>query len=84
MKDYVASLLRTAVPTAWGIAITSLLAAFALPEYVVEFLNAPATIALVTTAVITGWYAVWRWAEPHIPAWLVTAVLGYAKAPTYQ
>lgn len=88
MSDLVVSLLRTAVPTAWGVLITWLLTVVTwLPSLLdtlgVDPLSAEVRSA-VTGLVLVGWYALWRKLEPVVPAWLVTIVLGMAKAPTYS
>lgn len=82
--DRMASWLRTAVPVAWGVGIAWLVTRVPALE---QWLNHPAVVGLgelLATAVVTVvWYPLWRWAEPRIPDWLTTLVLGYAKEPTY-
>lgn len=85
LGDKVASLLRTAVPAAWGAIVTLLLGVTTkLPQEVADWLNSPLAISAVTSVVMVLWYALWRRLEPRIPDWLTTLVLGYAMAPTYQ
>lgn len=88
MSDFIVSVLRTAVPVAWGSLIAWLLGAVAwLPGLLTAVGVDPtsdAAVGFVTSLVIVGWYALWRKVEPLIPAWLVTLVLGAAKAPTYS
>jgi hypothetical protein len=84
VSDRVVSILRTAVPTAWGALLGLLLPHIPwLPAAVSEWLQSVAVVEVIVGLCIVAWYAVWRWAEPRIPAWLVTLVLGSAKTPTY-
>lgn len=89
LSDRVVALLRTAVPTLWGTVVAWALARLAgvlptdLADALGSALQSEAVVALVVLAAVTGWYAAWRWAEPHIPAWLVRIVLGSALTPTY-
>lgn len=85
LSDRAVSYLRTVVPILWGSIIAALIqAAEWLPVAVVDWLSSEATVGLVTTAAIAAWYVVWRWAEPRLPDWLTSIVLGYALAPTYD
>ena len=84
MSDRVVSILRTAVPTAWGALLGLLLPHIPwLPAAVSEWLQSVAVVEVIVGLCIVGWYAVWRWAEPRIPAWLVTLVLGSSRTPVY-
>lgn len=84
LPDLVVSLIRTAVPGAWGALIAWLLTVAPLdPDGVlVGWLRGQTEF--VVLAVIVLWYALWRWLEPRIPAWLVALVLGSAATPTYS
>ena len=89
LGDLAASLLRTAIPGAWG-ALIGLLLTWAGPHLPVDLVDAladwlggPAAVSAVTVASLIVWYWVWRWVEQYVPDWLVTLVLGYAKPPTY-
>lgn len=77
------SLARTVVPVLWGALLTFL--ATRLPG-VHSFVAAQETILIpALEAVITGaWYALFRWAENHLPAWLTRIVLGANAQPVYQ
>lgn len=80
------SILRTFVPYAWGIIIGAVLSAVPVLEPLREQLLASGDAAVpVIAAILAGaWYALWRWLEPKLPDWLTRAVLGSAKAPTYD
>ena len=80
------SILRTIVPALWGSLIAWLIGVLPILAPLETDLNGLADIILpVLTAVIIGaWYAFWRWLEPRLPDWLTRAVLGSAKAPTYE
>ena len=80
VRDYVTSLLRTAVPAGWGFLITFLLSRF--PDLHAA-LTAPAVTAAVTAVVMGLWYALWRKLEPHIPAFLTALLLGSNSQPRY-
>lgn len=89
LDDRVVALLRTAVPTLWGTLVAALLTSAAgrlpaeLGDALAAVLRSDVVIALVTVAAVAGWYAAWRWAEPHVPAWIVRLVLGSARTPSY-
>lgn len=87
ISDYVVSLLRTAVPGLWGTLIAFLLTAFGWLASVFEFLGvdptSPQAASWATGVAIALWYALWRWLEPKLPAWLTRLVLGSNQAPTY-
>ncbi|WP_186372402.1 hypothetical protein [Arthrobacter woluwensis] len=80
------SILRTIVPAIWGALISWALSLIpALEPLREQLLAQDAVIVPIVYAVITGaWYAFWRWLEPRLPDWLTRALLGSAKAPTYQ
>lgn len=80
------SILRTVVPYLWGLAVTWLITVVPVLAPLRDQLLHLAVIALpVIAAVISAaWYALWRWFEPRLPAWLTRAVLGSAQAPVYQ
>lgn len=82
LSSFVVSLLRTAVPAAWGAVLAFLLAHLPwIPHAAVVFLQSQETA--VTGAVIVAWYALWRWLEKRLPAGLVRLVLGSAQSPLY-
>ncbi|WP_205601444.1 hypothetical protein [Cellulomonas iranensis] len=89
LSDRVVATLRTAVPALWGTVVAWLLARLVgvLPPDVADplaaALGSDVVVALVVAVFIAAWYAVWRWAEPHVPAWLVRVVLGSARTPAY-
>jgi len=89
LSDRVVALLRTAIPALWGTVVAWALARLAgvlptdLADTLGSALQSEAAVAFVVLAAITAWYALWRWAEPHVPAWLVRLALGSARTPVY-
>ena len=88
LSDRIVSLLRTAVPTLWGMAIAYVLGRWpAVRDFFDAFgvdLTSPQVAGAVTGAVVVLWYALWRWLEPRLPDWLTRLVLGSAAAPSYS
>lgn len=80
------ALLRTIVPALWGSLIAWLIGALPILAPLESDLLGLANVLLpIITAVIIGvWYAFWRWLQPRLPDWLVRAVLGSAKTPSYD
>lgn len=80
------SILRTIVPALWGSFIGWALALIPVLEPLRAQLLAYGDLAapIIGTVIIGAWYALWRKLEPRLPDWLTRAVLGSAKAPTYQ
>ena len=89
LSDLAISRIRTAVPALWGAIVAQLLAWLAgvipvdLAQALADALTTPAALAFAVTAATVLWYWLWRWLEPRVPDWLVSLVLGYAKAPSY-
>jgi len=85
LPDRVVALLRTVVPSAWGALIVWLLSLVDWPPAVEQTITTQAGLVtgLVTALAIGAWYALWRWLEDHLPAWVVRIVLGSASTPTY-
>lgn len=89
LSDRAISLIRTSVPALWGAIVAQLLAWLAgiipidLAHALADALTTPAAITFAVTVATVVWYWVWRWLEPRVPDWLISLVLGYAKAPTY-
>lgn len=81
LSDDMIALLRTAVPVLWGF-VASWLATLGIPGTVLAAVHGVAITGLTAVLAIV-WYALWRWASPHVPAWVVAIVLGYAANPTY-
>lgn len=82
LSDDVIAMLRTVVPIVWGF-IASWLINLGIPGAVLAAVHGAAITGLTAVLAIV-WYALWRWASPHIPQWIVVLVLGYAANPTYQ
>lgn len=80
LRDWGLSWIRTGVPVLWGLLLT-FLASRAPAIY--ELLNNPYTAATVAGAVTLAWYAVARWVEPRLPAWLTRIIIGASTAPRY-
>jgi len=74
--------LRTVVPVAWGSA-SSWLLTHVTWQPVVDLVTSvdPLILAGGATAV---WYALARWAEPHLTDWVTRLVLGSAQVPAYD
>ena len=81
MPAFLISLLRTAVPAAWGWIVLRLIE-LGIPGDLLAGTE-PAVVQLVTAAAMVAWYFVWRLAERYLPDWLTTLVLGHPAAPTY-
>ena len=84
VSDIVVSIIRTAVPTAWGAALTWVATQLPILE---PHLNAAGALGLgaVLVAVLTTlWYSLMRKLEPSLPAWLTMLVLGSNRPPTYN
>ncbi|RZU61728.1 hypothetical protein [Zhihengliuella halotolerans] len=80
------SILRTVIPTLWGGLITWLVGALpVLAPLKADLLEYGDLLVPVLASIIIGtWYALWRWAEPRLPAWLVRILLGSARSPSYD
>lgn len=89
LSDRAVATLRTAVPALWGTLVAALLGVLAghLPAdvhaTVASLLGSDVVLAVVVSSVIAAWYWLWRRVEHRLPLWLVRAVLGSAKTPTY-
>jgi hypothetical protein len=91
MSDRITSWLRTVVPGLWSALITAVLvwAGTHAPWLVraLDTLNIDLTseivVGFVVSAVLAGWYALWRWIEPRLPDWLTRILLGSAQQPVY-
>lgn len=83
VRDYGISLLRTGVPMAWGYLLTWLVGLIPALQPVLERPEVVGLSNVITFALALGWYAVMRWVEPRLPAWLTRVVLGANAAPVY-
>lgn len=84
VRDVGVSILRTVVPSAWGVVLTWLATQVPALE---PALNAPGVAGLgaaITGALILLWYSLFRSIESKLPAWLTVLVLGSNQAPTYD
>lgn len=80
ISDYVVSHLRTIVPLLYG-HLAAWLVSLGVPATLLD--DGRAWLVEVMAVVLTAaWYALWRWLEPHIPAWLRRLALGAAKQPS--
>ncbi|WP_102158662.1 hypothetical protein [Zhihengliuella halotolerans] len=79
------SILRTVIPTLWGGFIVWLIGAMPVLAPLKADLLAygDLLVPFLASLIIGAWYALWRWAEPRMPAWLVRIFLGSAQAPVY-
>lgn len=80
------SILRTAVPALWSALISCILSWIPALEPLREQLLAQAKVIepVLYAVILAAWYALWRWLEPRLPAWLVAALLGSSKTPIYE
>lgn len=75
------SWIRTAVPIAWGFALT--LVATRIPLLHEWLASDPKIYAAVESGITAAWYGLFRWLERHLPPWLTRFVLGANTAPVY-
>lgn len=73
MSDQLTAWLRTTIPTAWSALIAWLVTRDA-PDWLPRPLGDAADV-LVVPVVLGTVYALLRWAEPHLRAWLTRIVL---------
>ena len=89
MTQFLTAILRTVVPSLWGSFIAWLVLLLPLLAPLQDYLLSQSDVittavtSAVTAVVIGAWYALWRWLQPRLPAWLTRAVLGSAKTPIY-
>ena len=89
IRDLVPSLLRTGIPSLWGLLLASitLWVAGHLPASIAEpltaLLNSPVVTELLVALCILAWYFLWRFLEPLIPDWAARLVLGSSAIPLY-
>ncbi|MCZ2261597.1 hypothetical protein [Isoptericola sp. QY 916] len=83
MNEKVTAWLRTAVPALWGTLLAWALAQWALPAPLTELLSSDVLVSALVALAVGAWYALWRWLEPRLPAFVVRLVLGSARTPTY-
>ena len=87
LNDKAVSYLRTFVPIVWGYVVTFVLghipAAKSLLDGLGIDLTSPLVVGGVVSVVTAAWYALMRWLEPKLPAWLTRIVLGSNSTPTY-
>lgn len=78
-------ILRTLVPAFWGGLVAWLIGVVPpLAPLQAHLLGlSDIILPIITAVIIAAWYAFWRWLEPRLPKWLVTAVLGSSKTPVY-
>lgn len=84
LRDYGISVIRTAVPAAWGYFLTWV--ATQVPA-LADVLNDPSAVGVsgfLVLVLTTVWYLLMRWVEPKLPAWLTVLVLGANARPAYS
>ena len=82
--EKVPAYLRTLVPVLWGSLLAWLAIQIpAIPDAWEEWLGSDQGVALVSAAVITLWYAFWRWIEPKLSPVFTRLVLGSNLTPVY-
>jgi hypothetical protein len=85
LKVLAVSLLRTVVSSAWVLFIGWLIVTVpAFQPLEAQLLEVPELVLpIIVSVAAAAWYALWRWVEPKLPAWLTRALLGSSKAPVY-
>lgn len=83
LRDLGISVLRTAVPVAWGYILTWVATNVPAVADVVADPRAQAVSAVITGALTVAWYALMRWLEPRLPGWFTVLVLGWSAVPRY-
>ncbi|WP_263251645.1 hypothetical protein [Saccharopolyspora rosea] len=81
MSDQFTAWLRTTVPAAWS-ALVAWLATLGAPDWMTGPLGDAGNIVIVPI-VLGAVYALLRWAEPRMPAWLTRILLGSTTPPVY-
>lgn len=83
MTDYLTSLIRTAIPAAWGALVAWAVSTGVLPPELVE--QAEGFAVVLTALAVIGWYALVRALEtaPWFPRWAARLLLGSARPPVY-
>lgn len=77
--------LRTYVPVLWGAFITWLVATLPwIPQGLQDWLTSGEVVLAVGVVVTALWYALWKWLEPRLPAWLTRLLMGSNQTPTYS
>ena len=87
LNDKAVSYLRTFVPIVWGYVVTFVLGHIPAAKSLLDGLGidptSPLVVGGVVSVVTAAWYALMRWLEPKLPAWLTRIVLGSNSTPTY-
>lgn len=82
MNDQLTAWLRTTIPTAWS-ALIAYLVTLGAPDWLTRPLGDAADV-LVVPVVLGAVYALLRWAEPRMPAWLTRLLIGSTTRPNYR
>lgn len=78
MTDLVRRRIRTFIPAIWGAAVAYLVAIGILPE--ASSAEVQASLIAGTTPIAVGaWHWLVSWAEPYLPGWLRSIVIGPTK-----
>jgi hypothetical protein len=80
----VVSIIRTAVPVAWGTALTWVATQLPILEPHLNAAGATGLGAVLVAVLTTLWYSLMRKLEAALPAWLTVLVLGSNRPPTYD
>lgn len=81
MSDGLTAWVRTVVPGLWATLVAWLIS-LGLPPAVTDAVGGLVDV-LVVPAALAVVYAVIRWVEPRVPAWLARVLLGSARPPSY-
>lgn len=82
MTDRLTSWVRTNVPALWA-ALIAWLIKLGLPESFGDALGGLSDV-LIVPVVLAVVYAVIRWLEARLPAWLSRILMGSARTPAYS
>jgi hypothetical protein len=77
------SILRTGVPMLWGYVLTWMASTVPALKTILERPEVVGFSSAITFALALGWYALMRYLEPRLPAWLTRVVLGANARPAY-
>ncbi|HYQ62702.1 hypothetical protein [Actinophytocola sp.] len=82
MSDRLTAWVRTVVPTLWAAGVAWLIR-LGLPPAVTDAVAGLVDV-LVVPAALAAVYALLRWVEPRLPAWLARLLLGSTRPPSYR
>lgn len=81
MSDRLTAWVRTVVPALWS-ALVAWFVKVGMPPAVTDAAAGLLDVLVVPVA-LAGVYALLRWIEPRLPAWLAVVLIGSTRTPTY-